>query len=410
MLTKVNLKLSNITYHCSIGLFIRIVLSIYSLVHDVYFKVPYTDIDYKIFTYAAKEVLSQRSPYEQQTFRYSPIIAYILTPNVLVHPLVGKILCSIFDVYLAYCIYKIVLLIYLNQKKALQCAQLWIYNPLPIIICTRGNIDSFSSVFVLLTILYHLRQNYIASGALLGLCIHLRLYPVVFLLSLFITAGRFSTKDTFKLTYKSKLKLLTSFVFSLTALTGIFYYVYGFKFIDSSILYHVYRRDIRHNFSLYFYVQYLDSFVPDYISKNFIILDPKLTKNLLIMVPNVVLQIAVALKYNTLNHLPFCLYSSAFIFVIFNKVLTSQYFIWFFSLLPLFLPSVIISTKKLFAIIGLWCGTQALWLLSAYLLEYEGYDTFIYIHACSVLFYVVNVWILVTFINSYNVQYMKKID
>lgn len=403
-------KPTNVQYHFGIGLLVRVVLTAYSVVHDSYFKLKYTDVDYKVFTLAAKEVIAQRSPYDYHTFRYSPIVAYLVTPNVLLHPVFGKLLASVFDVMVAYTIYKIVLLIYGVEKKALQCAQLWLYNPLPIIISTRGNLDSFSSLFVLLTLYFQLMENYYVSGALLAVSTHLRLYPIAFFLPFLVTAGRITSALTLRHTYKDKLKFAFSFATTLAALTGLFYYVYGFAFIEESILYHVHRKDVQHNFSLYFYVQYLDAFVPDYVTKNFTLFDPKITKVLLIIVPQIVLLIAVTVKYNTLRHLPFNLYCSAFIFVVFNKVLTSQYFVWFLSLLPLFLPSITISRNKVIGILSAWIGSQAAWLTSAYLLEFEGRPTFAAIHGSSILFFSVNVWILSTFINAYNTQYLKKVD
>lgn len=410
MATRVNFQLSDIAYHSGIGILIRILLSVYSIFHDKYFKVPYTDVDYKVFTYAARDVIAQRSPYDQQAYRYSPIIAYLFTPNVLLHPICGKLIASVFDVYLAYRIYRLVELTFNNQKKALQCAQLWLYNPLPFIICTRGNVDSISSVFILLALLYHLKQKYVWSGVLLGVSVHLRLYPIIFVLPFLVTCNRYSSADLLKYTYKSKLKFLAALVATVAALTGGFYYIYGYKFINASILFHISRQDIKHNFSVYSYLQYLDAYVPEVVSKNLTVLDPKVTKNLLVLVPSVAVQLAITLKYNTLKHLPFNMFCSAFAFVTLNKVLTSQYFIWFFALLPVFLPSIVLTGKKVAAIVGTWIGVQALWLLAAYLLEFEGYDTFVYIHACSLLFYAVNVWILVTFANTYNAQYVKKVD
>lgn len=404
-------KPSNLQYHIFIGALVRIILSVYSVLHDSYSKkIKYTDVDYKVFTSAAREVIAQRSPYNYEPFRYSPLMAYLATPNIFLHSISGKILASLFDVILAYLIYKIVLLVYAQEKKALQCAQLWLYNPLPIIICTRGNLDAVSSVFVLLTLYFQLKENYFASGALLAVSTHLRLYPVVFALPLLVTAGRITSEFTLRETYKDKLKFLSTFTTTLAALTGVFYYVYGFKFIEKSILYHVNREDGQHNFSLYFYVQYLDAFAPDYVTKNFTLFDPKITKSLLLIVPQIVLLIAVTVKYNTLRHLSFNLYCSAFIFVVFNRVLTSQYFVWFLSLLPVFLPSITITKKKVIGILSAWIGSQAAWLLAAYLLEFEGRSNFAAIHGSCILFFSVNVWILSTFINAYNTQYLKKVD
>ena len=43
----------------------------------------------------------------------------------------------------------------------------------------------------------------------------------------------------------------------------------------------------------------------------------------------------------------FCLFSLTLVFVTFNKVVTAQYFLWYFSLLPLVLPGLKLSAKEL---------------------------------------------------------------
>ena len=50
---------------------------------------------------------------------------------------------------------------------------------------------------------------------------------------------------------------LVSF-FTFIFLTGLFYKIYGFECLYESLLYHLIRKDNRHNFSIYFYYIYLN--------------------------------------------------------------------------------------------------------------------------------------------------------
>jgi GPI mannosyltransferase 1 subunit M len=68
----------------------RIVLILWGELQDRYFDVNYTDIDYEVFTDAARYVAEGRSPFERDTYRYSPLIAYLLLPNVF-FPWFGKV-------------------------------------------------------------------------------------------------------------------------------------------------------------------------------------------------------------------------------------------------------------------------------------------------------------------------------
>lgn len=95
-------------------------------------------------------------------------------------------------------------------------------------------------------------------------------------------------------------------------LTAFFYMLHGKLFLKEALLYHLFRKDHRHNFSPYFLQFYLESALP--LSKWIPIAA---------FIPQVLLILLVAFKYAR-KDLPFACFLQTFIFVTFNKVCTSQ--------------------------------------------------------------------------------------
>ncbi|CAK5069408.1 unnamed protein product [Meloidogyne enterolobii] len=62
---------------------VRLFFILYARIHDYLFNLNFTDVDYEVFTEAALLVSQGSSPYNLSTYRYSPIIAWILVPNYL---------------------------------------------------------------------------------------------------------------------------------------------------------------------------------------------------------------------------------------------------------------------------------------------------------------------------------------
>lgn len=91
------------------------------------------------------------------------------------------------------------------------------------------------------------------------------------------------------------------------------------------------------------------------------------------------------------------LLAQTFAFVAFNKVCTSQYFLWYMVLLPVYLPqsSFVKSPRKGVVALLLWVAGQAAWLQQGFLLEFLGQSTFVPgLWLASLGFFLVNCWIL----------------
>ena len=143
--------------------------------------------------------------------------------------------------------------------------EIWILlNPLLITTSPRGSNDVLVGLVVLLCIFALIKRQYILSGALFGLSVHLKIYPIIygFPLILFIDRKRGEVKrasvflNPINWFTVRKIKFFGTSAFVFFSLLYIFNKMYGFKFIYESYIYHSERVDHRHNFSFNYYFEY----------------------------------------------------------------------------------------------------------------------------------------------------------
>lgn len=393
----------NFVWHLVLGLIIRIFIIFISQHYDNCSSgLRYTDIDYGVFTNAAEHMLDGDSPYVRPTYRYTPLLAVLLIPNVLFYNCWGKLLFSVFDLAIVIVIRKIISKSYANLNV---CAFLWLYNPLSIVISTRGNADSISCFLVLIMLYAHMNNHYVLSSICFALSVHFRLYPIIYGLVFYLSIDSENNYTSIIKTLmyrllptRKKIKFLFVFIISIVTMTWPWYYLYGQTFLDESYLYHVNRLDARHNFSIYFYFNYL------LCSSN----KSLMVYNIITKLPRLIILVFISFRYSRTEDLPFCVFCLTFVMVIFNTVITSQYFVWIVSLLPIIYPFVNITFIEIINVVLIWSVPQIVWLWLAYCLEFLGINTFQLIWVESLMFFVANVKVLMTIIDYYNQSKSKK--
>ncbi|KAJ0969485.1 hypothetical protein J5N97_022362 [Dioscorea zingiberensis] len=394
-----------------ISTILRLGLIAYGEWQDAHMEVHYTDVDYIVFSDAAALVAAGKSPFKRSTYRYSPFLAFLLLPNSILHHCWGKLLFSSSDLLVGLFVDIILKLRGVPETLRLFSVAVWLFNPFTFTIGTRGNCKVSQAAFWY------------------GLVVHFRIYPIIYALPFLLvlnnlhagpgecilkqwgprkgvtnpTSGTSMVKRStacWKLVFCPWVLLqrnitINSFLFGLISgtifvlSTALCFKLYGWDFLNEALLYHLTRTDPRHNFSIYFYHIYLhhqDKF--------------SVAEKLISFLPQLIVQLAVIFRFA--GDLPFCLFLQTVAFVAFNKVITAQYFVWFFCLLPLILPwsSMKLKWKGLICI-SVWMGSQLHWLLWGYLLEFKGLNVFIQLWLASLLFLATNTSILLMVIHHH---------
>ena len=379
----------NIKSYLNFGFFCRVVMIYVGNYLDQTMEVKFTDVDYRVFTDASRHVYYSGSPYDRHTYRYTPILAWLLLPNITISPLFGKILFSMFDVMASWLIYHFVKGEKFGEEWATCSSLIYLFNPFVMALSARGNADSIVVVLVLLTLTLYKERVFFLTGIFLGLAIHFKIYPIIFSLPMYLALTDRQGIQGFFHVNAARFRLVAGTILTLALLTGLFYQIYGMEFIEESYLHHITRRDTRHNFSVYFYMLYLT------------VEEEDIGLNMITFLPQLVLLLTLSVKFSRVRDIPFCVLCQTFVFVIYNKVCTSQYFLWYLAQLSLVLPKLNYSKGEAMVFVFLWGFTQGSWLIPAYFLEFKGYNTFWYIWIESIAFFCANLFILSRCIRKY---------
>ncbi|KKK19394.1 hypothetical protein ARAM_004268 [Aspergillus rambellii] len=434
---------------------LRVILLFYGAWQDANSPVKYTDIDYMVFTDASRYVSHGASPYDRDTYRYTPLLAWMLLPTSWSIPgffAFGKALFALSDVIAGWLISKSLVSNYgMTPARALKYASFWLLNPMVANISTRGSSEGLLGVLVIALLWAALNRQTTLAGILLGFGVHFKIYPFIYGVSILwwldsereadhpnepkahkhplsTTAGAAATttatgtgtgaassrtggtatkpvtesrdpepkcssltpvlspRQILAFLTPTRLQLILTSLATFAVLNLAMYRQYGTPFLQHTYFHHLTRIDHRHNFSAYSSLLYLSAAGDGH--GNF---------ESLAFIPQLLLSVLVIPMVLAKKNLPGAMLAQTFAFVTFNKVCTSQYFLWYLIFLPFYLPdSSLLRNPRLGVLAAaLWVVSQAAWLQQGFNLEFLGISTFMPgLFLSSLGFFAVNVWIL----------------
>jgi len=381
------------------GFVARLGLIVYSVYHDSRSSLKYTDIDYQVFSDAAEAILTSASnkngtssswlgsPYDRATYRYTPLVALILTPNHLLHACWGKALFGLADLLIGVLLYRLP-----PRPQSSSHAKLvtlvWLLNPFVMNISTRGSSESLLGLVVIGFLYSAQRASWDSAACLLGLAVHLKIYPFIYATAIWARLSH-PTQGWLSIN-RSQFRFGAISLTTFSLLNLLMYIIWGHEFIESSYLYHLSRQDHRHNFSPYFYPIYL-SFTSTLKERSTLL--ALLQHPLVSFVPQMSLSLALGFYYGK-QHLPFACFIQTYVFVVFNKVVTFQYFMWYLWFIPLLAKEIKFTSLEWISVATIWVLTQAIWLSQAYKLEFLGEPRFRQVWMSSIGFMLGHGWII----------------
>ena len=334
------------------SLLLRLVLLIYGAWQDAHSPVKYTDIDDLVFTDAARYVSQGASPYTRDTYRYTPILAWLLVPTTWHIPVpfflsgvtgptwslfsFGKVLFALADVLAGWLVATCLRMNYgMDTARALKFASVWLLNPMVANISTRGSSEGLLGVLMAGLLWAVLNGRIAVAGVLLGVGVHFKIYPFVYgvavLWWLDSTAngkgkdrGQGQSQDQsilLKVLTPSRITLTLSALATFAVLNITMYLLYGVPFLQHTYLHHLTRIDHRHNFSPYSTLLYLSASAS---SPSSTLPEASMRFESLAFIPQLVLAVLAIPAALGRRDLAGAMLAQTYAFVGFNKVCTSQ--------------------------------------------------------------------------------------
>lgn len=314
---------------------LRLVLLVYGGWQDAHSAVKYTDIDYMVFTDAARYVSKGQPPYARDTYRYTPLLAWMLLPTAWeVSPpwsalafAFGKILFAVSDVLAGWLAVQLLVKCYrFPADRALRyVSAVWLLNPMVANISTRGSAEGLLGVLVAALLWASLTRRAVLAGVILGLAVHFKIYPFIYGVSIFwwwdaerdgassIPVESTLLQRAVAFVTPSRIKLTFSALATFAALNIAMYSLYGMPFLHHTFFHHLTRIDHRHNFSPYSTLLYLSA--AGGANSHF---------EALAFLPQIILAVVALPLVLAKKSLAGAMLAQTFAFVTFNKVCTSQ--------------------------------------------------------------------------------------
>ena len=423
------------------GCAVRLFLIVFGAFQDAHAEVPYTDIDYQVYSDAARFICEGESPYARSTYRYTPLLAWLLTPNCI-FPSYGKVLFAVCDIMAAMLMIRERELLDEGEKEDRRKTKeddedvferqeerevdgwgkdnlailIWLFSPFTATISTRGSGESLVVCMLIGMLLLLKKRKIVWAAVLYGVAVHWRIFPIIFAPSILLYLGRATRAGTAcgatsgatggatggatsgKQRSGNGVGVVRAYVSAKGVLFGLvsagvffglgaaMHGLYGNEFLEETYLYHLTRVDPRHNFSFYFYPAYLHmqegSSQGDRLSSVF-------------SLAGLAVQAALAdrmMRRHESKDLAMAFLTQSIAFVAFNKVSTAQYFVWYLCWFCLRLEKATARIDRRWVLA--WPAALAWWLFWAYLLEFRGLQVHLLVWIAGLVWFAVNVGLL----------------